>query len=373
MSPQIIALYLPQFHPIKENDDWYGAGFTEWTNVAKAKPLFKGHVQPRVPADLGFYDLRMPEIREKQAQMAKNAGIAAFCYYHYWFGNGKVLLEKPLQEVVRLGEPDFPFCVCWANHSWYKKAWNPDTLKMDNNLLAEQQYFGDEDIIAHFNFLLPAFQDKRYYKVDGRLLFVIYQIWDLPDFERFKEIWNRLAHEHGLPSFYFLSFANTKKELEKTKLFVTDGTILSLLHNMEPEPPKCKLQTLVKVMKEQWYALIKKPQFRYRYKDAMKGFLSPICKEENIIPVVIPNWDTTPRRGRGAMILTDAKPAYFKEHVRQAIECVKDKPEEKQLIFLKSWNEWGEGNYMEPDLLYGCGYLEVLNGLLNRNRYGKIS
>ena len=124
MSPHIIALYLPQFHPIKENDEWYGTGFTEWTNVAKAKPLFKGHVQPRVPTDLGFYDLRMPEIRERQAQMAKDAGITAFCYYHYWFGNGKVLLEKPLQEVVKSGEPDFPFCVCWANHSWYKKAWN---------------------------------------------------------------------------------------------------------------------------------------------------------------------------------------------------------------------------------------------------------
>ena len=368
MSPQIIALYLPQFHPIKENDDWYGAGFTEWTNVAKAKPLFKGHAQPRVPADLGFYDLRMPEIREKQTQMAKDAGIAAFCYYHYWFGNGKVILEKPLQEVVRLGEPDFPFCVCWANHSWYKKAWNPDTLKIDNNLLAEQKYLGDEDIIAHFNFLLPAFQDKRYYKVDGRLLFVIYQIWDLPDFERFKGIWNRLAHEHGLPSFYFLSFANTKKELEKTKRFVTDGTILSLLHNMEPQPPKCKLQTLVKVMKERWYALIKKPQFKYRYKDAMKGFLSPVCKEESIIPIIIPNWDTTPRRGRGAMILTDAKPEYFKEHVSQAIECVKNKAKEKQLIFLKSWNEWGEGNYMEPDLQYGHGYLDALSNAIEESK-----
>ena len=306
MSPHIIALYLPQFHPIKENDEWYGTGFTEWTNVTKAKPLFKGHVQPRIPSDLGFYDLRMPEIREKQAQMAKDAGIAAFCYYHYWFGNGKVLLEKPLQEVVRLGEPDFPFCVCWANHSWYKKAWNPDTLKIDNNLLAEQKYLGEEDIVAHFKFLLPAFRDKRYYKVDGRLLFVVYQIWDLPDFERFKVIWNQLAYEHGLQSFYFLSFANTTEELEKAKGIVTDGVILSLLHNMEPLPPKCKLQTLVKVIKERWYALIKKPQFKYRYKDAMKGFISPICKEEDIIPVIIPNWDTTPRRALGAMILTDA-------------------------------------------------------------------
>lgn len=127
MKPQVIALYLPQFHPTPENDGWYGKGYTEWTNVAKAKPLFKGHEQPKVPADLGFYDLRYPEIKEEQALLARKAGVTAFCYYHYWFGNGKQLLKKPLEQVVETGKPDFPFCICWANHSWYKKLFNPDT------------------------------------------------------------------------------------------------------------------------------------------------------------------------------------------------------------------------------------------------------
>lgn len=123
MTPRIIALYLPQFHPIPENNKWWGPGFTEWTNVAKAKPLFKGHLQPRIPADLGFYDLRLPETRIQQAELAKAAGIEGFCYYHYWFGHGKQLLERPFNEVVESGKPDFPFCICWANHTWSNKTW----------------------------------------------------------------------------------------------------------------------------------------------------------------------------------------------------------------------------------------------------------
>ena len=173
-KPKIIAFYLPQYHPVKENNEWFGEGFTEWTNVAKAKPLFKGHDQPRVPRDLGFYDLRIPEVRAKQAELAKEAGVDAFCYYHYWFGNGKKLLEMPLERVVELGEPNFPFCVCWANHSWYKKDWNPDTKVLTENLLVEQTYPGDKDIIEHFLYLLPAFKDPRYYKIDGRLVFFFF-------------------------------------------------------------------------------------------------------------------------------------------------------------------------------------------------------
>ena len=358
--PQIIALYLPQFHPTPENDGWYGKGYTEWTNVAKARPLFKGHEQPKVPADLGFYDLRYPEIKEEQAKLAQEAGVTAFCYYHYWFGNGKQLLQTPLEQVVSTGKPEFPFCICWANHSWYKKLFNPDTSKIDNTLIMEQTYPGEEDIIAHFNYLLPAFKDKRYVKVDNRLLFVIYEVHHMPDFQQMKAIWNRLAKENGLPEFYFLSFANDMQELEVMKQIDTDGIVLSLLHHMEPRPGGTKWNTLKFHVIQHFYKLIRRPRYVYNYKDVMNGFIHPVMEEENVIPVIIPNWDTTPRRSLGAMILKNAKPEYFKQHVKEALRAIADKPQKKQIIFLKSWNEWGEGNYMEPDLKYGHGYLDAL-------------
>ena len=167
MKARVIALYLPQFHPIPENDLWWGPGFTEWTNVAKAKPLFRGHIQPRIPADLGFYDLRLPETREKQAQLARQAGIEGFCYYHYWFGNGKQLLERPFNEVLESGKPDFPFCLCWANHDWTNKTWtSKGTLKKDNMMI--QMEYSMDDHRNHFMSLLPAFRDKRYITVDGK-------------------------------------------------------------------------------------------------------------------------------------------------------------------------------------------------------------
>jgi lipopolysaccharide biosynthesis protein len=172
---RIIAFYLPQFHPIPENDAWWGTGFTEWTNTTKAKPLFPGHYQPHVPADLGFYDLRVPETREAQASMARSYGVEAFCYHHYWFA-GKRLLERPLAEVLQSGRPAFPFCLCWANQTW-SGVWHgaPDRI------LVEQTYPGEEDHRVHFSALLPAFTDKRYLLVDGKPLFVVYDPWEIPE------------------------------------------------------------------------------------------------------------------------------------------------------------------------------------------------
>jgi lipopolysaccharide biosynthesis protein len=166
---RLIAFYLPQFHPIPENDAWWGPGFTEWTNVGRAKPLFRNHYQPKVPRDLGYYDLRVEETRIKQAEMAKRAGIEGFCYWHYWFGNGKRLLERPFNEVLETGNPDFPFCLGWANHSWSSKIWSPTGSK--NTPLIEQTYPGEDDIIAHFNANLEAFKDNRYIKINNKPVF----------------------------------------------------------------------------------------------------------------------------------------------------------------------------------------------------------
>lgn len=174
---RLIAFHLPQFHPTSENDQWWGKGFTEWTNVARAKPLFPGHYQPRIPTDLGFYDLRLPEARHAQADLAREYGIAGFCYYHYWFG-GRRILERPVNEILSSGEPDFPFCLCWANHSWN------NTWQGTQEMLIEQTYPGREDHVSHFNWLLKAFTDERYIKIDGKPLFMIYFPDDVPEVAR---------------------------------------------------------------------------------------------------------------------------------------------------------------------------------------------
>lgn len=198
---RIIALYLPQFHPIPENDGWWGKGFTEWRNVGKAQPLFRGHYQPRVPADLGYYDLRVSEAREAQAEMAKKYGVEGFCYWHYWFGNGKRLLERPFQEVLLSGSPDYPFCLAWANESW--KGFFHGVNGRET--LIEQQYGSEDDYKEHFYSLLPAFKDPRYIRVDGKPLFMIYSPLSLPDARSFISLWQKLAYENGIAGVHFVA------------------------------------------------------------------------------------------------------------------------------------------------------------------------
>src|SRR5688572_6814364 len=208
---RIIAAYLPQFHPIPENDLWWGKGFTEWTNVGKAKPLFHGHYQPRVPADLGYYDLRLPEVRQQQADLAREYGIEGFCYWHYWFGNGKRLLERPFNEVVASGKPDFPFCLSWANHSWQDKQFSKEGTE---RMLIEQKYGGEEDYLQHFYALLPAFQDKRYIRVDDKPLFQIYVPLKFPDVDKFITCWQNEARKNGLKGFHFVGHTHLEADYE---------------------------------------------------------------------------------------------------------------------------------------------------------------
>lgn len=367
-NPQILAFYLPQYYPTPENNEWYGEGFTEWTNVAKAKPAFKGHVQPKIPTDLGFYDLRLPQVRQKQADLAKEAGVTAFCYYDYWFGDGKVALDLPIKEVVRLGEPDFPFCFCWANHSWYKKSWNPDANKLDQKILREQKYLGVEDYTAHFISLLPAFKDNRYYKIDGRLVYVILSIIDMPDYDLFKTTWNNLAKENGLPEFYFLSYTPQMKRLKTEPYTKTEGTILTLLANIEYKQNFSRLNIYWDKFKKKVALFFKFPLMKYEYKKALPYLLDPIVADDDVIPVLIPNWDYTPRRGASDLIYNNATPELFKIHAKQALDYVKNKPLHKQVIFLKSWNEWGEGNYMEPDMEYGKGRIRALREAIEETK-----
>lgn len=361
-KPQVIAFYLPQFHPIRENNKWYGEGFTEWTNVAKAKPLFRGHYQPIVPADLGFYDLRLPEVREAQVKLAKEAGVTAFCYYHYWFG-GKQMMQDILEDVVRRGKPDFPFCVCWANLSWYKKEWNPDTESLKEDIIMEQTYPGDADIIAQFDYLLPIFKDKRYLKIDGKLVFFIYQVQFLPNFLHFKEMWECLAKEKGLPGFYYLTYTTSKENVHSERLNQCDGIVLSLISNaLNKGKNKSRY---VNFIKNKLKAIFGMPWRKVNYADVIDYLVDDLAKEEKIIPVIVPNWDHTARRGRAATLFHRSTPELFKKHVLKVIRMIKYKPYNHQIIFLKSWNEWAEGNYLEPDLLHGKGYIKALREALD--------
>lgn len=380
MKARVIAYYLPQFHPIPENDEAWGPGFTEWTNVAQARPLFRGHYQPRIPADLGFYDLRLPEVREQQAQMAREAGIEGFCYYHYWMGNGKILLQRPFEEVLKSGKPDYPFCLCWANHEWTTKTWqNGGKTKM----IAPMLYPGDEDYTAHFNYVLPAFRDHRYITVDGLPIFCIYDPYRYAGVAHFIELWRRLAEENGLPGIHFTAMINSTSTVKRRE----DGTLERVLPNLESSAEvynsilslgfdsitsygkaRAEMMSLGKYRRNISKFLHKHlpflPTLRYDYPSTMKYFFAPEDRWENVFPTIIPQWDRTPRAGSGEGIYVNSTPENFRKHIEDALRIVKDKEPEHRLIFLKSWNEWGEGNYVEPDLKYGHGYLNALKNTL---------
>lgn len=381
MKARVIALYLPQFHPVEANDKYWGKGFTEWTNVVKAKPLYRGHYEPRIPADLGFYDLRLPAVREEQAKLAQEAGVEGFCYWHYWFGNGKEVLERPFDEVVQSGKPDFPFCVGWANHSWTTKTWTKSASKYDTEFIFKQEYLGKEEYEIHFNRLLPAFRDHRYITVEGRLLFLIYDIDGFEDFKTFKDVWNDLAEKNGIPKFYFvaytstlpvLGFKNIKDSFNLEKLL--DETIDRYLSmgvdavntvNLKYAELKTKgilYKTLIGSLRKKKIHLFLE---KYNYRKIVNNYCTEKNKQQNVFPQILVGNDRTPRAGRNAIIYANAKPEYFYEGAKKAIDIVQNKDEEHRIIFLNSWNEWGEGAYMEPDLKYGKGFIKALRKALD--------
>jgi hypothetical protein len=366
MNPKVVAYYLPQFHRTKENDEWWGIGFTEWTNVAAARPLFKGHYQPKIPTELGFYDLRFTEVREAQAELARRAGVTAFCYWHYWLGNGKKLLNYPLDEVVRLKKPDFPFCLAWANHSWYKKHWATDyshlgQMSSKSILLMEQTYPGLEDIDAHFYDLLDKFKDDRYLRIDGRLLFVIFAPLEIPNWILFRDRWQELAAKEGLPGFYFVAHTCEKENIDMIRNLNFDAINYSTHHEAFS---KANYKAYHKLISKVHHYFSIKPQI-VEYSDAIEKMKSQLFRDERIFPTIVPNWDHTPRSGFFGRCYNNCTPELFRVHVNYILDMIKDKKEENQVIFLKSWNEWGEGNYMEPDIKYGDGHIRILRECLD--------
>lgn len=361
-KPKVIAFYLPQFHPTPDNDKWWGKGFTEWTNVVKAKPLFRGHYQPHIPADLGFYDLRLPEVREAQAELAKEAGIFGFCYWSYWFGNGKEELELPFDEVLRLGKPDFPFMLCWANESWHSKFWNKDGT-VEKKILLEQKYPGSEDIIKHFYHRLDAFKDKRYIKYHNKPVFMIYEWQYYEDVSSFIKIWNELAIKEGFSGIFFI--AHLKSDINTSSInrileLGFDGINTVRIWSSRPLYESKIKQYCRRVLRRFLGIAIK-----YDYKNCIAHLYGEEDSDEYVFPTLVPNWDHSPRSGNAGIIFNDCKPEYFERHCEGVLEKVKDK-RSPNFVFLRAWNEWGEGNHMEPDLKYGKGYIEALSKAINK-------
>lgn len=361
---RVIAFYLPQYHPFKENDKWWGKGFTEWTNVARAKPLFRGHYQPKIPADLGFYDLRVPEVREEQARLAREAGIEGFCYWHYWF-HGHELMERPFWEVVNSGKPDFPFCIGWANETWKSKMWNKDGSLAEGTKILIEQTYSEEDDVAHFNKLLPVFKDHRYITVDGKPLVFIHMGKDLP--EHTITIWNHLAQDSGFPGIHFVGRVDHPSlnsiDDELNSLYDRGYNALSiprlgLSYNCNSLISKLQLQIKSFFMYSGCRHVV-------NYKDEIKKYITPeYDKKETIYPVLYPNWDHSPRSGKNGLIVVGSRPDLFEDYAKSLLTLIKSKRPQHQIIFLKSWNEWGEGNYIEPDSRFGKGYLLSLKSAL---------
>ena len=356
MSSQIIAFYLPQFYPTPENDEWWEPGFTEWTNVTRAKPLYFGHYQPRLPRDLSFYDLRVSETRERQAALARYAGITGFCYWHYWFA-GRRMLDIPFREVVESGKPDFPFCLCWANHSWYAKTWDANT---PDKLLIEQTYPGEQDHIDHFYAMLPAFQDKRYMKVDGKLLFGIFSPLEFQDFNHFSAIWNQLAKKHGLDGFFFFGYTPSSVVAKKTESMNFDTIVMSTVRE-----GYLYEGSAIRRMYRMFLEKMKRP-FAAEYAKYVKESIRLFRENSNYTPCIAPDFDHSPRSGRRAIMFKGSSPEKWGELCKETLEIVNERKEGEQLIFIKAWNEWGEGNYMEPDQKFGTGYIEASRNVFVR-------
>jgi hypothetical protein len=340
-APQLVAFYLPQFYPIAENDAAWGKGFTEWTHVAGARPLFPGHYQPHIPADLGFYDLRLPETRLAQATLARRYGISAFCYYHYWMG-GRRLLERPFDEVLESGEPDFPFCLCWANDSW-TGVW----YGKPNSRIVEQTYPGADDHLRHMDWLATAFHDGRYLRIGGKPLFMVFKPQSIPCLPKTLHQWRERAELNGLPGLHLVAVRFYNDPWDS----VAAGFDASVTFRVPPVPAEFD-RAIDRSMP--WVV----------HHEAVKDLLvGPGRLGQLDYPCVGPNWDNTPRCGTRGIVLHDSRPEHFAHSLQQAKGRLELLPAEHQLCFIKSWNEWAEGNHLEPDRRFGTTWLEAVRSV----------
>lgn len=355
-NKRIVAIHLPQYHPFPENDEWWGKGFTEWTNVVKARPRFRGHYQPHLPSDLGFYDLRLEQSRIDQESLAKEYGIDAFCYYHYWF-NGHLLMEKPVEAKLRNPKENLPFMLCWANENWHRN-WEGGC-----NITLMEQHYSKEDNIAHFRYLLPFFKDPRYLKINGKPIFALYKIQFIPDIEDLIDTFQNLAHENGFELYIckFEAFGSQGHEWLKKGIDASIG--------FEPAMTDQYFSKFDNLLPNILHHFCKKDILPRKF--SYKKLVSLACQNfgkqgYKIFPCCCPSWDNACRRyKRPFTVYTESSPILFKKWFRFIYNNFEPYSEEENLIFINAWNEWAEGCHLEPDQRYGRGYLEAIKDVVN--------
>jgi hypothetical protein len=356
-GPRLIAFYLPQYHPVPENDAWWGKGFTEWTNVVKARPRFRGHYQPHLPADLGFYDLRLPEARAAQAELARAYGIHGFCYYHYWF-NGRRLLKRPFAEVLASGEPDFPFCLCWANESWSRR-W----LGEEQAVLIAQEYAPGDDR-RHAEWLVQAFEDPRYLRVAGRPVFLIYRPDHLPNPRATAEVLRDVVTRAGLSSPWLVGVDAHRPGSDYRDLGF-DATLV-----FEPQlgvfGPECfnDRRSLAKLRGNLNLGVFSAQLKLYDDGEARRR-MAALTRPPLVHPCCYVSWDNSPRRGAQGIIIINSSPARFERALKAAVLRAESLPPEARLVFVNAWNEWAEGNHLEPDREHGRAYLDAVRRVVS--------
>ena len=346
-EPRAIAFYLPQFHPIPENDRWWGKGFTEWTNVTRARPNFIGHDQPRLPSDFGFYDLRRPETLEEQADVAREHGIYGFCYHYYWFA-GKRLLERPVETMRASGRPAFPYCVCWANENWTRRWDGTD----DDVLIAQRPSRADDE--RFIRDLLPHLRDSRYIRVDGRAVIIVYRVGMMPEPKATAEIWRSVCRNQGVGELY-LCAAKTYDTGDPAD-YGFDALVEFPPHNTRVLTVNLRLD-------------ITNPDFRgsiYDYREFVQEVLDRQDPPYVIHPTVMPGWDNTARRPNLANVFIHATPELYEVWLREtAARVIARRRPDERLVFINAWNEWAEAAYLEPDRRYGRQYLHATRRALS--------
>ena len=361
------SFYLPQFHPFNENDEWWGKGFTEWRNVVKEQPRFSGHHQPQIPADLGFYDLRVPETRIAQSMMAAESGIDGFIYYHYWF-HGKRIMDEPFNQMINSKEESFPFALCWANESW-TRAWDG----REREVLISQRY-SDEDDDEHVSFLCDIFKDPRYIKVGERPLFLIYRIGNHKCPEKFILKLRQRALEAGLPGVYLCGVESSLSRDVYEKILSLDlDAFIDFQPNSDDFPALggvryLFLEALRKYLPDALYQYLKlhgSANKVVNYKKLIEGKgKSSLSYYRRVFPCVFPSWDNSARR-KTATIIQNECPSAFGQWLEFSVKSVQSYPEDERVVFINAWNEWAEGCHLEPDLKNGFKFLNVIKGVKN--------
>ncbi|MDZ4728852.1 MAG: glycoside hydrolase family 99-like domain-containing protein [Xanthomonadales bacterium] len=347
---KLIAFYLPQFHPIPENDAWWGKGFTEWRNVAKGRPLFRGHYQPHLPADLGFYDLRLEDTRIAQAELARAHGINGFCYYHYWF-NGRELLERPFNEVLRSRQPDFPICLCWANENWTRR-WDG----LDHDVLLGQNYSREDDR-AHIRSLFPAFEDSRYLRIDGKPLFLVYRVGLFPEPRATAELWREEASKAGIGEIFLASVESIG--VRKTPMDTGFDAAVEFAPDWFVKGDPINQGLFPRLVRKFGHKDFRRYNV-YSYDSLVENMLAKPLPGYKQFRGVAPSWDKTARRQGQADMWLGSTPEKYQAWLSHVIEQTRTRlPSGEQFVFINAWNEWAEGCHLEPDQKYGRAYLEA--------------